>query len=202
MDMCNLTCWPGGPWRDAWGRNVFGVKIIQFTHNRGGRRDYVGDTRAYSNDDVCTWGTRMGPRCNGGGRNGGERTVCRLMHNSRFESIDTSSLSIAHEYETNATPVTYGVFPRSWRFFLTICLVSLNSKKSGARKNERRAKDDRNFSRVPQLLDVKKQREYIATKFQITWLEKIFEECFAPAGRSFLTSSLSFICNFLLEKFF
>jgi len=110
---------------------------------------------------VCTWGTRMGRRSNAGGGNGRRRTVCQLMHNSWPESIDTSSLSIAHEYETNATPVTYGVFPHSSRFFLTICLVSLNSKKSGARKNERRAKDDQNFSRVSQLLDAKKQqREY------------------------------------------
>jgi len=35
------------------------------------------------------------------------------MHNSRPESIDISSLLIAHEYEINATPVTYGVFPCS-----------------------------------------------------------------------------------------
>jgi len=45
--------------RGAWGRNVFGVKIIQFTHNRGGGRGRVGDVRAYSND-VCTYGATYG----------------------------------------------------------------------------------------------------------------------------------------------
>lgn len=77
------------------------------------------------------WGedaTREG----GGGEWG--KVDSRLMHNSRAESIDTSSLSIAHEYETNATPVTYGVHPRPWRFFLSICLVSLNSEKKWREK--------------------------------------------------------------------
>lgn len=45
---------PEAPTRGAWGRNVFGVKIIQFTHNRGGGRGRIGDARTYSND-VCTW---------------------------------------------------------------------------------------------------------------------------------------------------
>ena len=36
VDMCNLTCWPP-MWGQCLGRNIFGVKIIQFTHNRGER---------------------------------------------------------------------------------------------------------------------------------------------------------------------
>lgn len=69
MDMCNLTCWPWRPWGGAWGRCVFGVKIIQFTHNREEGRDCGGkgeeNKRVYSND-VCTWGEDAARRGEGG----------------------------------------------------------------------------------------------------------------------------------------
>lgn len=155
--------------------------------------------RAYSND-VCTWGTRMGRRCNAGG-NGRRRTVCRLMHNSRSESIDTSSPLIAHEYETNATPVTYGVFPRSWHLFFSANVFGLvKLEKSDAEKNKRKTI---RISHEYLTCSMQKSSANIATKFRITRLGKIFEECFTLPGRNFLTSSLFFsvVCNFLLEQF-
>lgn len=49
VDMCNLTCWPP-MWGQRRGRNIFGVKIIQFTHNRGERkRERKMRMHAYSN---------------------------------------------------------------------------------------------------------------------------------------------------------
>lgn len=91
MDMCNLTCWPQRPWRGAWGRNVFGVKIIQFTHNRGGGRDFAGDARIQMTCARGGCGVKMQRREDWGRKD-------RPMHNSRAESIDTPSPSIVHEY--------------------------------------------------------------------------------------------------------
>lgn len=51
VDMCNLTCWPRTRGR-ATGRNIFGVKIIQFTHNRGRGRTRIQMTARGTDDDV------------------------------------------------------------------------------------------------------------------------------------------------------
>jgi len=144
-----------------------------------------------------TYGAKM--QCGGvEGGNAGKRTVCRLMHNSRFESIDTSSLSIAHEYETNATPVTYGVFPRSKRFFLTICLVSLNAEKmtqekmSGERKTIEISHEYLSCSMEKSSANIEVSNHMIRENFRgmlCSRRTKFSHELF-----------LSFMCNFLLEK--
>lgn len=64
--------------------------------------------RAYSNDDACTWSARIERRCNAGGewargRDGRRGIVYRGRTIAGPGSIDTSSPSIAHEYETNTT---------------------------------------------------------------------------------------------------
>lgn len=115
------------------------------------------------------------------------------VHNSRFESIDTSSPSIAHECETNATtPVTYGCCSSLIRWRFVFFFFFFNNVRGFVKKRKKRTQDDHGgFLTSSSAARCKKAARISLPKFRIKRLGKNFEEDILSAGTSFLTSSLS-----------
>lgn len=148
---------------------------------------------------TCARGTRDGAKMQ---RRDGEKredSVCTIAGSNR--SISRHFRSFMNTKQSTAIPVICGVFPLFFFFFLTMCLVSLKSKKV-RKKNElyERKTIMAQFLTSCSAAQCKKATRILPHKVSNLKIREKFRELFLHSEDKIFSRVLPHFC-FLLEKF-